>query len=37
MKDGPTGNVNLTFLKEFGKFAEPAPFGEEAVLPTDEF
>jgi replicative DNA helicase len=36
-RNGPTGNVKLTFLKEFGKFADAAPFGEEAVFPTDEF
>ncbi len=36
-RNGPTGNVKLTFLKEFGKFADPAPFTEEGVFSPEEF
>ena len=36
-RNGPVGTVRLTFLKEYGKFAEPAPFVEESAFPTDDF
>jgi len=36
-RNGPVGTVRLTFLKEYGKFADPAPFVEESAFPTDEF
>jgi len=36
-RNGPVGNVKLTFLKEFGKFSDPAPFTEEGVFSPDEF
>jgi replicative DNA helicase len=36
-RNGPTGSVKLTFLKEFGKFSDPAPFTEEGVFSPDEF
>jgi len=36
-RNGPVGNVKLTFLKEFGKFSDPAPFTEDGVFSPDEF
>ncbi|MFC2088385.1 replicative DNA helicase [Calditrichota bacterium] len=36
-RNGPVGTIRLTFLKEYGKFADPAPFVEESVYPTDDF
>jgi len=36
-RNGPVGTVRLTFLKEFGKFADPAPFIEESAFPVDAF
>jgi replicative DNA helicase len=36
-RNGPVGNVKLNFLKEFGKFSDPAPFTEEGVYFPDEF
>lgn len=36
-RNGPVGTIRLTFLKEYGKFADPAPFIEESVFPTEEF
>ncbi len=36
-RNGPTGNVKLNFLKEFGKFSDPTPFTEEGVFAPDDF
>jgi len=36
-RNGPTGTVRLTFLKEFGKFGDPDLFHETAVLSPAEF
>ncbi|TFG96096.1 MAG: replicative DNA helicase, partial [Calditrichales bacterium] len=36
-RNGPTGNVKLNFLKEYGKFSDVAPFTEEGVYFPDEF
>jgi replicative DNA helicase len=36
-RNGPIGEVKLTFLKEFGKFSDPAPFTEEGVFSPEEF
>jgi replicative DNA helicase len=36
-RNGPVGSVKLNFLKEFGKFSDPAPFTEEGVFFPDEF
>ncbi len=36
-RNGPVGTIRLTFLKEYGKFADPAPFIEESVFPNEEF
>ncbi len=36
-RNGPTGTVRLTFLKEFGKFADPDFLHEGGVLPVSEF
>ena len=36
-RNGPVGDVKLTFLKEFGKFSDPAPFTEEGVFSPEEF
>lgn len=36
-RNGPTGNIRLTFLKEFGKFGDPDLFHETAVLSPAEF
>ncbi len=36
-RNGPTGDVRLTFLKEFGKFADPDLFHETTVLSPAEF
>jgi replicative DNA helicase len=36
-RNGPVGSVKLNFLKEFGKFSDPAPFTEEGVYFPDEF
>ncbi len=36
-RNGPVGTIRLTFLKEYGKFADPAPFIEESVFPDEEF
>ncbi len=35
-RNGPTGTVRLTFLKEYGKFADPDIF-HEGTLPISEF
>ncbi len=31
-RNGPVGSVKLNFLKEFGKFSDPAPFTEEGCI-----
>jgi len=36
-RNGPVGNVRLTFLKEFGKFGDPSAFHETAVLSSADF
>jgi replicative DNA helicase len=36
-RNGPVGDVKLTFLKEFGKFSDPAPFTEEGVFSPEDF
>ncbi len=36
-RNGPTGNVRLTFLKEFGKFGDPDFFHAGGSLPVSEF
>lgn len=36
-RNGPTGTARLTFLKEFGKFADPDLFHETKVLSNAEF
>jgi replicative DNA helicase len=36
-RNGPTGNVRLTFLKEFGKFGDPDFFHAGGALPVSEF
>ncbi|NOX90621.1 MAG: replicative DNA helicase [Calditrichaeota bacterium] len=36
-RNGPTGQVRLTFLKEFGKFADPDFLHEGGVLPVSDF
>ena len=36
-RNGPTGNVRLTFLKEFGKFGDPDLFSEGGVYSTSDF
>jgi len=36
-RNGPTGNIKLNFLKEFGKFSDPTPFSEEGVFAPEEF
>ncbi|HID40400.1 MAG TPA: replicative DNA helicase [Calditrichaeota bacterium] len=36
-RNGPTGNVRLTFLKEFGKFGDPDLFSEGGIYSTADF
>ena len=36
-RNGPTGSIKLNFLKEFGKFSDPAPFTEESIYAPEEF
>jgi len=36
-RNGPVGDIKLTFLKEFGKFSDPAPFTEEGVFSPADF
>ena len=36
-RNGPVGSVKLNFLKEFGKFSDPAPFTEEGVFSLMSF
>ena len=36
-RNGPTGDVRLTFLKEFGKFGDPDLFHAGGALPLSEF
>lgn len=36
-RNGPVGTVRLTFLKEFGKFADPPSMIEESVYPTESY
>jgi replicative DNA helicase len=36
-RNGPVGTVRLTFLKEHGRFADPAQFVEESAFATDDF
>ncbi len=36
-RNGPVGEVKLTFLKEYGKFADPAPFAEEPAFAPRDF
>ncbi len=36
-RNGPVGDVKLTFLKEFGKFSDPAPFSEEGVFSPESY
>jgi replicative DNA helicase len=36
-RNGPVGSIRMTFLKEYGKFADLAPFIEESAFPTDDF
>ncbi len=36
-RNGPTGSVRLTFLKEFGKFGDPDLFHAAGALPVSEF
>lgn len=36
-RNGPTGDVRLTFLKEFGKFGDPDFFHAGGSLPLSEF
>jgi replicative DNA helicase len=36
-RNGPVGNVRLTFLKEFGKFADPDLFHETSAMGPAEF
>jgi replicative DNA helicase len=36
-RNGPVGDIKLTFLKEFGKFSDTAPFAEEGVFSPADF
>lgn len=36
-RNGPVGNVRLTFLKEFGKFADPDLYHETSVMGPAQF
>lgn len=36
-RNGPTGSIKLNFIKEFGKFSDPAPFTEDSVFAPDDF
>jgi replicative DNA helicase len=36
-RNGPTGSVRLTFLKEFGKFGDPDLYGEAGVLSAKDW
>jgi len=35
-RNGPTGELNLTFLKSFTRFESAAKIGEEDIPPHDE-